>query len=98
MRSPLALAVLVAVLAGCGGGDDEGERGYPDEAIASFVAECSRQPNATEAACRCVIRRLEVSMPYEEFARADEALRDDRTPDEASLEKLQAAAAGCLGS
>lgn len=88
----------MAALAGCGGAGDEEERGYPDEAVASFVAECSRQPNASESACRCVIERLQVSMPYEEFARADEALRAERSPDEAALEKLQAAAGGCLGS
>ncbi len=85
--------MLLAGAAGCGG---DGETGYPDEAVAAFVSECRKQPNATEAACRCVIGRLQVSMPYDEFERADAALREDRPPEEASLEKLQTAAAGCL--
>ncbi len=95
MRRAFPLALLVAGLAACGGND--GEDGYPEEAIASFVSECRTQPGATEASCRCVIERLEVSMPYEEYALADEALRDDRAPSEASVEKLQTAAEACLG-
>jgi hypothetical protein len=94
LRSALALALLVAALVGCGGDDDEAA--YPDEAVESFVSECRKQPNATEAACRCVIERLQVSMPYDEFERVDAALREERGPEQASLEKLQAAARGCL--
>jgi hypothetical protein len=44
-----------------------------------------------------VIERLQVSMPYEEFARAEDALRNDRAPTDASVAKLQAAAEACLG-
>ena len=94
MRSPIALALLVAALAGCGGDDDQED--YPDEAIASFVSECRTQPGASESSCRCVIERLQVSMPYEEFARADEALREERAPDDSSVTKLQTAAEACL--
>jgi hypothetical protein len=89
----LALAVLVGSLAACGG---EHESAYPDEAVEAFVSECRAQPNATEPSCRCVIERLQVSMPYDEFARADDALRNDRAPADASVAKLEAAAKACL--
>jgi hypothetical protein len=94
LRSALALVLAAAALGACGGDDEE--EGYPDAAVASFVSECRKQPNATESACRCVIERLQVSMRYDEFERADAALRGNRQPDEASLRKLQTAAEGCL--
>lgn len=97
MRSAVALALVVVALVACGAGDDD-ERGYPDDAVASFVSECRRQQSATETACRCVIERLQVTMPYEEFERVDAAFRRDRTPDRASVAKLEAAAEACLGS
>ena len=93
MRRALALALL-AVAAGCGGEED---RGYPDEAVETFVAECRRQANASESSCRCVIEQLQVSMPYEEFEHADEALRANRAPAASSVGKLETAAKACVG-
>lgn len=92
MRSGVALAFAIAGLAACGGG---GEDGYPRESIDSFVRECRAQPNTSERQCRCVVERLQETMPYEEFARADAALKENRQPDEASVEKLRAAVAAC---
>lgn len=91
MRSG-GLVVAIAVLAGCGGGDGGG---YPQESVDAFVRECDEQPNATEAQCRCVIARLEETMPHEEFERADEALKNDEQVDDASLAKLQQAVEVC---
>jgi hypothetical protein len=34
-------------------------------------------------------------MPYDEFAEADAALKENREPDDATLEKLRAAVAAC---
>jgi hypothetical protein len=85
------LVVVVAVaLTACGGGD-----GYPTEAVQTFVAECDAQPNATERQCRCVIARLEETMPYDEFARADEALEQEQPVEEESLAKLRQAVQAC---
>ncbi len=92
MRSGLALALAVAGLAACGG---NGEEGYPQESIDAFVQECRAQPNTSERQCRCVIERLQVTMPYEEFAEADVALKENRDPDEATLAKLRAAVTAC---
>ena len=89
MRSAIVAAVALG-LAGCGGGG-----GYPQEAIDRFVAECDAQPNTTGEQCRCVVDRLQATMPYEEFERADEALQDERAADDASLVKLQAAVEAC---
>lgn len=94
MRSALALAGVAAVLAGCGGGSDE-NAGYPSEAVDRFVAECRREPGATADTCRCVIARLQETMPYAEFERADAALERGDEADAASIEKLRAAVAGC---
>ena len=92
MRSGCALAIAVAGLAACGGG---GEDDYPQESIDAFVQECRAQPNTSERQCRCVVVRLQETLPYEEFAQADVALKENREPDEASLEKLRAAVAAC---
>jgi len=86
------MALAVAGLVSCGGG---GEDAYPQESIDAFVQECTAQPNTGERQCRCVIERLQATMPYEEFARADAALKDNRQPAAASLEKLRAAATAC---
>ena len=92
MHSGAALAVAVAGLAACGGG---GEGGYPQKSIDAFVRECTAQPNTAEPQCRCIVERLQETMPYEEFARADKALKENRDPDAASLEKLRAAITAC---
>jgi hypothetical protein len=93
LRSTLAVAATAALVAGCGGKDDEG--GYPDKAISNFVATCAKQPGSSEDACRCVIERLQITMPYDEFVATDEALREQREPAATSTAKLRAAAAGC---
>jgi hypothetical protein len=92
LRSGLALGFAVVGLAACGG---DGEEGYPQESIDAFVQECREQPNTSERQCRCVVERLQESMPYEEFERADVALKENREPDEASIEKLRAAVTAC---
>ncbi|MEP7335863.1 MAG: hypothetical protein ABI717_08795 [Actinomycetota bacterium] len=92
MRSGVALVFAVVGLAACGGG---GEDGYPQESIDAFVKECAAEPKSAERQCRCVVERLQETMPYEEFARADEALTENREPAAASLEKLRAAVTAC---
>jgi hypothetical protein len=87
-----AVALAVAGLAACGGG---GGGGYPEESIDAFVRECTVQPNTGERQCRCVVERLQETMPYEEFARADAALKENRQPAAASLRKLRAAVTAC---
>lgn len=95
MRSALAVALVAAVLAGCGGDGSGEDDGYPAEAVERFVAECRREPGASAARCRCVIARLRESMPYAEFERADAALERGDEADAGSIEKLRAAVAGC---
>jgi hypothetical protein len=92
LRSAVALSFTVVGLAACGGG---GEDGYPQESVDAFVRECNAQPNTSERQCSCVVARLQETMPYDEFARADKALKENREPDAASLEKLRAAIEAC---
>jgi hypothetical protein len=88
----IVLAAAALALAGCGGGDDTG---YPDEAVDSFMEACTDQMGSTEEACRCVVDRLEQMLPYEEFAAADDAIREGRTPSENAAVKLQLAVEQC---
>jgi hypothetical protein len=92
LRSALAAAALVAALAGCGGGSDEN---YTKESVDRFVKACSKPADSSEAACRCVIERLQVTMPYDEFVAYDDALRNNRKPRASSVAKLRAAADRC---
>ena len=95
MRSGLAVAFAVLGLAGCGAGSDDG---YPQESIDAFVKECAAQPNTVERQCRCVIERLQETLPYEQFALLDDALKENRRPDKASIGKLRAAVTACSTS
>jgi hypothetical protein len=95
LRSGLVVACAVVALAACGGG---GEDGYPQESIDAFVRECNEQPNADQDQCRCVVERLQETMPYEEFERADVALKENREPPAAAIEKLRAAVTACSTS
>jgi hypothetical protein len=92
LRSAVALSFTVVGLAACGGG---GEDGYPQESVEAFVRECRAQPNTTERQCSCVVERLQETMPYDEFAQADKALKENREPDASSLAKLRAAITAC---
>ena len=92
MRSGVALSLAVVGLAACGGG---GEDGYPQESVDAFVRECNAQPNTSERQCSCVVERLQETMPFDEFARADKALKESEEPDAASLAKLRAAIEAC---
>jgi len=91
LRSAVALSCAVVGLAACGGSEDA----YPQESIDAFVRECNEQPNTSERQCACVVERLQETMPYDEFARADKALKENQQPDAASLEKLRAAITAC---
>ena len=87
--------LLALALVGCGAGSDD-DAGYPDEAVETFVSECQKaQEDTTEEACRCVIEHLQKTMPYEEFKRADAALKENEPVDEGSLVKLRTAAENC---
>lgn len=92
MRSALAVAAAITVLAACGGDDDDG---YPEKSVSAFVTTCSKQPGASREACSCMIERLQATMTYDEFLAADEAARQDREPTAASAAKLRAAADRC---
>jgi hypothetical protein len=92
LRNLAAIACAAAVLGGCGGGDDNG---YPEESVDAFIAECRSQANATPKDCRCVIERLQQTMPYDQFAEADEALTEGREAEAAALRKLEAAVRRC---
>jgi hypothetical protein len=92
LRSGVALSFAVVGLAACGGG---GEEGYPQESVDAFVRECNAQPNTSERQCSCVVERLQETMPFDEFARADKALKENEEPDAASLAKLRAAIEAC---
>ena len=91
MRIAAIAAVALALAAGCGSDDEE----YPDQAVENFVDSCKSQAGATEEACRCVIDRLKVTMPYEEFKQADDAVRHQKPLDPESRRKLERAAAQC---
>ena len=69
-----------------------------DAEIDRFVRECAAQPNTAERQCRCVVERLQETMPFDEFARADAALKENREPDAVSLEKLRSAVTACATS
>lgn len=87
-------AALALGLLGCGGDDPS----YPDAARKGFMRDCRAQPNATDAMCSCVLEELERTVPYDEFTRAERALRDDGKLEPSAGRKLQEAVSGCLAA
>jgi hypothetical protein len=69
------------VASSCGG--SEGPRSYPAQVEKNFVRECVKQPGATESYCRCTLAKLEKTMSFDEFKKAETAaMRGEDLPDE----------------
>jgi hypothetical protein len=71
-------AVLTLGLAACGGVDNDSKAGnkYPSEVEDNFMSACKTSSNGKEDACKCALKKLEETVSYDDFKKADEAIRE----------------------
>lgn len=83
-----AIALVVAAVVLVGGGDTDGEADsseaasstYPADFVANFMRSCTRSSESeaadAEDICRCILDRVERTVPYEDFVEIDSAVRE----------------------
>ena len=49
---------------------------YPDETVRAFVSACAK--SGARSVCQCTIDRLQRTLPFDDFAAADRAIREDK--------------------
>ena len=79
-----------ALAAGCG----SGRAPYPAKVEKGFLRACNAGERRPQA-CRCILSRLEATVPYDEFRLADEALRAGNRAPAATEKKVAAATNAC---
>jgi hypothetical protein len=96
VRWHTAIGVLAAscALAGCGGGDGS-DNGYPKDAETNFLKACNAQAGTSQDKCQCALEKVEEKVPFDEFKKADEALRNGKQAPAATEKKLQDAVKEC---
>ena len=84
-------------LAGCGGGggDKSVGNGYPKSTEDNFIKSCSAQPGATQSKCQCAFDKIKATLSYDEFKKADAALRSGKSADPKATQALQSAVKAC---
>lgn len=100
MRTRATLVAVCCLLGfgavGCGGDGD----GYPESARQDFMRTCQAELRAEDrkAACECVLEEVERTVPYEQYKKAEAALREETELDRATAVKLRDAVQGCLAA
>ena len=96
-RIALPLAVLSLGLAACGGDDnsssDNGK--YPSQVEDNFLKACNATSHDKTEACKCALTKLEETLPYDDFKKADEAIRKGGSADPATQKTITAAIKAC---
>jgi hypothetical protein len=94
-RLVLPLVALSFGVGACGGdGGDERTR-YPSAVEQNFTKACNASSKGKEDACKCALAKLEDTVPYAEFKKADDVIRGGGTADPATTDKLNAAIKAC---
>jgi hypothetical protein len=97
--------VLATLAAGCGGGGGDGTDKYPAAVERNFLSTCEQsalkgRPTLHNARgrrlvgekCRCVLNRLEATLPLKQFKQEEAAIRLGAAPSR----KVSDALAGCF--
>jgi hypothetical protein len=92
----LPLAALTLGLAACG--DDEDSKaggGYPTEVKENFMRACKLSSSGKEDACKCALDKLEETVSYEDFKKADADIRAGGKASGDTADKIQEAITSC---
>jgi hypothetical protein len=92
---PFAVAALG--LGACGGDDNSSKTGgkYPSEVEDNFMTACKASSGGKEDACKCALRKLEETLSYDDFKKADADIRKGGKASGDTAEKITNAIKSC---
>jgi serine/threonine protein kinase len=79
-------------------GGDQHRFPYPESVINAFVTACERTSGGQRKTCECAIGKLQDTLPYAEFEKADQALREGKSADPDAQKAITDATTSCIGS
>ena len=98
IRHLAAAAATALLIAGCGSDDsDAGKAGekYPEDSRKAFLDSCDAQPSAERSVCECALEKIEATVSFNDFSKADKALREGKEVDAATQAKFEDATTEC---
>jgi outer membrane PBP1 activator LpoA protein len=90
----LAAVALALVLAACGKDAGGPVSKYPKAAEQQFLKECKRTSGRADA-CSCALEKLEQTVSYAEFKKADAAIRAGGKASGDTAKKISEATTSC---
>jgi hypothetical protein len=93
----LPLAARTLGLAACGGDENDSKAGnkYPSDVEDNFMKACKTSSGGKEDACKCALKKLEETVSYDDFKKADEAIREGGKASGDTAERIQDAITSC---
>jgi hypothetical protein len=97
MKKLLIVAAALLALAGCGASSNNGGK-YPKEAVNNFTKTCVASGGGTNDVkdrCNCVIEKLQDRVSFDDFKKADEAIRANKQPEKKTIDAIDKAVSDC---
>ena len=98
MKKALIVAAALTALAGCGASSKTNSDKYPKEAVNNFTTQCVSSGGGTNDVkdrCKCVIDKLQDRVKFDDFKKADDAIRNKKTPEKATIDAIDKAVSDC---
>jgi hypothetical protein len=98
MKKALIVAAALTALAGCGASSSNNGDKYPKDAVSNFTNQCVASGGGTNDVkdrCNCVIDKLQDRVGYDDFKKADDAIRQNKTPDKKTIDEIDKAVSDC---
>jgi hypothetical protein len=98
MKKALIVAAALTALAGCGASSNNNGDKYPKEAVANFTKQCISSGGGTNDVkdrCQCVIDKLQDRVSFDDFKKADDAIRKNQKPEKATIDEIDKAVSDC---
>jgi ABC-type phosphate/phosphonate transport system substrate-binding protein len=98
MKKALIVAVALTALAGCGASSSSNGDKYPQSAIDNFTKQCVASGGGTNDVkdrCNCVIDKLQDRVSFDDFKKADDAIRTNKQPEKKTIDEIDKAVSDC---
>ena len=90
-------AAIALTLGACGGSDNSSSKGskYPSLVEDNFLNACKLSSNGKEDACKCALKKLEDTLSYDDFKKADADIRAGGKASGDTAKKISDAISSC---